>query len=128
MKRERNAATSSERYIGEIAQAVNAINQTDTRKLYEALRAQAKKARRSRISNRRRGQGEEGRRRPGRSGGRHHRRARRAWFERGDDDRRRGCPTRRRWALQGRSCALKVNARARLGEDEEQPNSSKPPR
>lgn len=32
-----------ERYIGEISKAVNAINGTDTKKLYEALLAQAKK-------------------------------------------------------------------------------------
>ncbi|HVU63872.1 MAG TPA: DNA topoisomerase VI subunit B, partial [Phycisphaerales bacterium] len=43
MKREAERRDVFERYIGEIAQAVNAINGTETKKLYEALLAQAKK-------------------------------------------------------------------------------------
>ena len=43
MKREAERRDIFERYIGEIAQAVNAINGTETKKLYDALLAQAKK-------------------------------------------------------------------------------------
>ncbi len=43
MKREAERRDIFERYIGEISQAVNALNGTDTKKLYEALLAQAKK-------------------------------------------------------------------------------------
>ncbi len=43
MKREAERRDIFERYIGEIAQAVHALNGTDAKKLYEALHAQAKK-------------------------------------------------------------------------------------
>jgi hypothetical protein len=43
MRREAERRDIFERYIGEIAQAVNAINGTDAKRLYEALLAQAKK-------------------------------------------------------------------------------------
>ncbi len=43
MKREAERRDVFERYIGEIAKAVNAINGTETKKLYDALLAQAKK-------------------------------------------------------------------------------------
>src|SRR6185369_4997457 len=43
MKREAERRDIFERYIGEIAKAVNAINGTDAKKLYEALLAEAKK-------------------------------------------------------------------------------------
>jgi hypothetical protein len=43
MKRESERRDVFERYIGEISMAVNALNGTDTKKLYEALLAQAKK-------------------------------------------------------------------------------------
>lgn len=43
MRREHERRDVFERYIGEIAKAVNAINGTDARKLYDALLAQAKK-------------------------------------------------------------------------------------
>jgi DNA topoisomerase-6 subunit B len=43
MRREAERRDIFERYIGEIAQAVNAINGTDAKKLYEALLSQAKK-------------------------------------------------------------------------------------
>lgn len=43
MRRESERRDIFERYIGEIAQAVNAINGADAKKLYEALLAQAKK-------------------------------------------------------------------------------------
>ncbi len=43
MKREAERRDIFERYIGEIAQAINALNGTDTKKLYDALLAQAKK-------------------------------------------------------------------------------------
>jgi DNA topoisomerase-6 subunit B len=43
MKREAERRDVFERYIGEISQAVNAINGTDAKKLYDALLAQAKK-------------------------------------------------------------------------------------
>src|SRR5690348_3774605 len=43
MKREAERRDIFERYIGEIAQAVNAINGTETKKLYDALLAQARK-------------------------------------------------------------------------------------
>src|SRR6185436_5125715 len=43
MKREAERRDVFERYIGEIAKAVNAINDADAKKLYEALLAQAKK-------------------------------------------------------------------------------------
>jgi hypothetical protein len=43
MKREAERRDVFERYIGEIAKAINAINGTETKKLYEALQAQAKK-------------------------------------------------------------------------------------
>jgi DNA topoisomerase VI subunit B len=43
MRRQGERRDVFERYIGEIAQAVNAINKTDAKKLYEALLSQAKK-------------------------------------------------------------------------------------
>ena len=43
MRREGERRDVFERYIGEIAKAVNAINGTDAKKLYDALLAQAKK-------------------------------------------------------------------------------------
>jgi DNA topoisomerase-6 subunit B len=43
MKREAERRDVFERYIGEISKAVNAINGTDAKKLYDALLAQAKK-------------------------------------------------------------------------------------
>jgi hypothetical protein len=43
MRREAERRDVFERYIGEIAQAVNALNGTDPKKLYDALLAQAKK-------------------------------------------------------------------------------------
>jgi DNA topoisomerase-6 subunit B len=43
MQRESQRRDVFERYIGEIAKAINAINDTDTKKLYDALLAQAKK-------------------------------------------------------------------------------------
>ncbi len=43
MKREAERRDIFERYIGEISQAIHAINGTETKKLYEALLAQAKK-------------------------------------------------------------------------------------
>jgi DNA topoisomerase-6 subunit B len=43
MRREAERRDIFERYIGEIAKAVNAINGTDAKKLYEALLAQARK-------------------------------------------------------------------------------------
>jgi DNA topoisomerase VI subunit B len=43
MRRESERRDIFERYIGEIAQAIHAINGTDAKKLYEALLAQAKK-------------------------------------------------------------------------------------
>lgn len=43
MKREAERRDVFERYIGEIAQAVSAINGTDAKKLYEALQAQARR-------------------------------------------------------------------------------------
>lgn len=43
MKREGERRDIFERYIGEISQAINAINGTDAKKLYEALLAQAKR-------------------------------------------------------------------------------------
>jgi DNA topoisomerase-6 subunit B len=43
MQREAARRDVFERYIGEIARAVNAINGTDTKKLYEALLKEAKK-------------------------------------------------------------------------------------
>ncbi|MCC6322321.1 MAG: DNA topoisomerase VI subunit B [Phycisphaerales bacterium] len=43
MRREAERRDVFERYIGEISKAVNAINGTDTRKLFDALLAQAKK-------------------------------------------------------------------------------------
>jgi DNA topoisomerase-6 subunit B len=43
MKREAERRDIFERYIGEIAQAVHALNGTDTKKMYDALLAQAKK-------------------------------------------------------------------------------------
>ncbi len=43
MKREAERRDIFERYIGEISQAVNAINGTDAKKLYEALLTQARK-------------------------------------------------------------------------------------
>ncbi len=43
MRRQGERRDVFERYIGEIAKAVNAINDTDAKKLYEALLAQAKK-------------------------------------------------------------------------------------
>jgi DNA topoisomerase VI subunit B len=43
MKREAERRDIFERYIGEIAQAVNALNGTDAKKLYDALLTQAKK-------------------------------------------------------------------------------------
>ncbi|MCW5764692.1 MAG: DNA topoisomerase VI subunit B [Phycisphaeraceae bacterium] len=43
MKRESERRDIFERYIGEITQAIHAINNTDAKKLYEALQAQAKK-------------------------------------------------------------------------------------
>jgi hypothetical protein len=43
MQREAARRDVFERYIGEISKAVNAINGTDTKKLYEALLAEARK-------------------------------------------------------------------------------------
>ena len=43
MRREGERRDVFERYIGEIASAINAINGTDAKKLYEALQVQAKK-------------------------------------------------------------------------------------
>ena len=43
MQREAARRDVFERYIGEISKAINAINGTDTKKLYEALLKQAKK-------------------------------------------------------------------------------------
>lgn len=43
MRRESERRDIFERYIGEISQAINALNGTDTKKLYDALLAQAKK-------------------------------------------------------------------------------------
>src|SRR5438046_8131329 len=43
MQREAARRDIFERYIGEISKAINAINGTDTKKLYEALLKQAKK-------------------------------------------------------------------------------------
>jgi DNA topoisomerase-6 subunit B len=43
MKREAERRDVFERYIGEISKAINAINGTDAKKLYDALLAQAKK-------------------------------------------------------------------------------------
>src|SRR6185295_5211179 len=43
MRRQADRRDVFERYIGEIAQAVNAINKTDANRLYEALLSQAKK-------------------------------------------------------------------------------------
>ncbi len=43
MKREGERRDVFERYIGEIAKAIHAINGTDAKKLYEALQAQAKR-------------------------------------------------------------------------------------
>ncbi len=43
MKREAERRDVFERYIGEIAQAINAINGTEAKKLYDAMLAQAKK-------------------------------------------------------------------------------------
>lgn len=43
MRREAERRDVFERYIGEIAQAINAITGTETKKLYDALSAQAKK-------------------------------------------------------------------------------------
>lgn len=43
MRRQGERRDVFERYIGEIAQAINVINKTDAKKLYEALLSQAKK-------------------------------------------------------------------------------------
>src|SRR5258707_6875245 len=43
MQREAARRDVFERYIGEISKAVNAINGTDTKKLYDALLAEARK-------------------------------------------------------------------------------------
>jgi DNA topoisomerase VI subunit B len=43
MKRESDRRDVFERYIGEIAQAINALNGTDTKRLFEALQAQARR-------------------------------------------------------------------------------------
>ena len=123
MKRESERRDVFERYIGEIAQAVNAINQTDTRKLYEALLAQAKK--RTAIADLElddEGKAKKGEEDPGDQEGVIIVEPAAPGLSAATTTGRRGVPDAPPVGVsKAEAAALKVNARARLGEDEEQP-------